>query len=156
MAETTFKVDKENLKVVMERTFDAPREKVFKAYTDPEQIPKWWGQASSVTVVDKMDVRVGGLWRFVQKSQDGSEHAFNGEYKEVTPVERLTYTFEYEPMAGHVLTETIELQEVDGKTKVISSSAYANIDDLEGMVASGMESGARESYEQLAELLENT
>lgn len=153
MAETTFEVKKENLQVVMGRVLNASRERVFKAYTNPEDIKKWWGQKNSNVVVEEMDVRVGGKWRFIEKSGE-KDYAFRGEYKEVTPVERLSYTFEYEPMPGHVLTETIELEELDGKTKVTSTAQYENIEDLEGMVNMGMEKGARESIDKLVQLVE--
>lgn len=69
MSKTTFAVKRDELKVVMERTFDAPREAVFKAYTDPEAIPKWWGLRSQTTTVDRMDVRVGGAWRYSAGTQ---------------------------------------------------------------------------------------
>ena len=75
--------------IVMTRLFDAPRELVFKAYTDPAMVPHWWGQRGATTTVDKMDVRPGGAWRFVQRGPDGSEFAFNGEYREIVPPERL-------------------------------------------------------------------
>jgi uncharacterized protein YndB with AHSA1/START domain len=89
-----------DLEIVMTRVFNAPRELVWKALTGPEAIPQWWGPRYLTTVVDKMDVRVGGAWRYVQHDPDGNEHAFNGVYKELTPPERIVYTFEYEPMAG--------------------------------------------------------
>ncbi len=68
-----------DLEIVMTRVFDAPRDLVFKAYTDPEAIPQWWGQRTSTTTVDKMDVRPGGVWRYIQRDADGNEYAFNGE-----------------------------------------------------------------------------
>ncbi len=155
MGETTFKVDKENLQVRMERVFDASPERVFKALTDPEQIPKWWGPTKYITIVDKMDVKVGGVWRFIHKDADGNEYSFNGVYKEITPFKRLVNTFEYEPWAGHVLTETMELEDLGGgKTKVKTTSVYTNIGDLERMVGSGMEKGAREGWDRLAKLVE--
>ena len=140
--------------IVMERVFDAPRELVFKAYTDPNLIPKWWGPRKYTTTVDKMDVRVGGAWRFVQRDADGHEYAFNGVYREIAPPERLSYTFEFEGMPGHVLVETVTFEERDGKTKVIVTSLFASVEDRDGMLHSGMEQGANESQDRLAELLE--
>src|SRR5947209_8504732 len=78
--------------IVMTRVFDAPRELVFKAYTDPGLIPKWWGLRKSKTTVDKMDVRPGGLWRFVEHGGDGDENGFKGEYREIAPPERIVQT----------------------------------------------------------------
>ncbi|MDQ3099086.1 MAG: SRPBCC family protein [bacterium] len=153
-SKTTFTVDRDNLQVVITRVFDAPRELVFKACTDAAMIPQWWGPAKYTTVVDKLDLRVGGKWRFVQKDNNGQEFAFNGEYKEVTAPDKLVYTFEFEPMPGHVLTESIVLEDQGEKTLMTDSSHYANIQDLEGMVGMDMEGGAREGMVRLAELVE--
>jgi uncharacterized protein YndB with AHSA1/START domain len=139
--------------IVMERVFAAPRELVFKAYTDPNLIPKWWGPRKYTTTVDKLDVRVGGAWRFVQRDADGNVYAFNGEYREIAPPGRLSYTFEFEGMPGHVLLETVTFQEQDGQTKVTVTSLFASVEDRDGMLQSGMEEGARESQDRLAELL---
>jgi uncharacterized protein YndB with AHSA1/START domain len=139
--------------IVMSRVFDAPRELVYRAHTDPSLIPKWWGQRDTTTIVDTMDVRPGGAWRFVQKSLDGTEFAFRGEYREVVPPERLAYTFEFEGMPGKILVETIAFEERDGKTTLTSRSVFDSKEDRNGMLESGMESGAIESWNRLAELL---
>jgi uncharacterized protein YndB with AHSA1/START domain len=140
--------------IVMERVFNAPRSLVFRAYTDPQLIPKWWGPRYLTTTVDKMNVRVGGAWRFVQRDADGNEYAFNGVYREIVPPERLSYTFEFEGMAGHVLVETVAFEERNGKTKITVTSLFASVEDRDGMLQSGMEAGANDSAERLAELLE--
>jgi uncharacterized protein YndB with AHSA1/START domain len=140
--------------IMMTRVFDAPRELVFKAMTDPKAIPRWWGPAVYTTTVEKMDVRPGGAWRFVQKSLDGNMFAFNGVYREVTPPERLVYTFEFEGMPGHVSMETITLEQLpDGKTKMTDLTRFDNVEDRDGMLQSGMEKGANESMERLDEYL---
>ena len=139
--------------IVMERVFNAPRELVFKAYTDPNLISKWWGPRRYTTIVDKMDVRVGGVWRFVQRDAAGNEYAFNGEYREIAPPDRLSYTFEFEGMPGHVLLETVTFEEHDGQTKVTVTSLFRSAEDRDGMLQSGMEQGANESQDRLAELL---
>ena len=141
-------------KIVMERVFDAPRELVFKAHTDPDLISKWWGPSRYTTTVDKMDLRVGGVWRFVQRDADGNEYAFNGVYREIVPPERLSYTFEFEGMPGHVLVETLTFEEQGGKTRMTVTGSYQSVDDRDGMLQSGMKEGADESYDRLAELLE--
>ena len=141
--------------ILMERVFDAPRELVFRAYTEPAHIPKWWGHRDSTTIVDKMDVKPGGLWRFIERAADGNEYAFNGEFKEIVPPERLAYTFEFEGMPGHMLLETVTFEEQDGKTKVQVLSLFDSVADRDGMLQSGMETGANESYDRLAELLAN-
>ena len=140
--------------IVMERVFNAPREIVFKAYTDPNLIPRWWGPRKYTTTVDRMDVRVGGAWRFVQRDAAGNEYAFNGEYREIAPPGRLSYTFEFEGMPGHVLIETLTFAEQGGKTKLTVTGSFQSAEDRDGMLHSGMEEGANESYARLAELLE--
>ncbi len=139
--------------IVMDRVFNAPRELVFKAYTDPDLIPKWWGPRKYTTTVDKLDVKVGGAWRFVQRDADGNVYAFNGEYREIAPPERLSYTFEFEGLPGHVLLETVTFEEQGGQTKVTVTSLFASAEDRDGMLQSGMEQGATESQDRLAELL---
>jgi uncharacterized protein YndB with AHSA1/START domain len=139
--------------IEMTRVFDAPRELVFKAYTDPELIPKWWGQRSAVTIVDVMDVRPGGKWRYIQRSPEGEEYAFRGEYREVSPPDRLVSTFEFEGMPGHVSVDDLTLVEENGRTTMIVKGIFASKDDRDGMLASGMEAGAAELYDRLAELL---
>ncbi|HTB48705.1 MAG TPA: SRPBCC domain-containing protein [Verrucomicrobiae bacterium] len=152
MSKTNFEVDRENLEVRITRTFDATPERLWRAYTDPDEISQWWLN----TTIDTLDVRVGGAWRFIDRGQgDGKEHAFRGEFKEVDEPNKLVRTFEYEPWAGHVMVESVTLEpQADGKTKVITVSKYENLDDLEGMVKSGMEKGAVAGIERLAKLVE--
>lgn len=153
---TTFTVKRGELQVVMERIFDAPREMVFKAFTDPSAIAKWWGPRRYTTTVDKMDVRVGGEWRFVHLDKDGKEYAFHGVFVAIEPPRLISQTFNFEGLPGeHEVLDTLTLEDLGGgKTKVTAVSTFANVDDLDGMVASGMESGAVESWNRLAELVE--
>jgi uncharacterized protein YndB with AHSA1/START domain len=147
-------VNREERAISMSRIFNAPRELVWKVYVDPELLPKWWGPRYLTTRVDKMDVRAGGAWRFIQRDNNGNEYAFNGIYKEVKAPERLAYTFEFEPMAGHITTDTLTFEELaGGKTKVTAVTTFTSLEDLEGMLQSGMESGAVETWDRLAELL---
>src|SRR5688572_15011288 len=95
---------------VMSRVFDATPEQIYKAFTDPAIVPKWWGPAYLTTVVVEMDVRVGGKWRFVQRTPTGQEFAFRGEYLELVPNKKTVSTFEFEAMAGHIVTETVTLE----------------------------------------------
>jgi uncharacterized protein YndB with AHSA1/START domain len=153
MSKTNLTVDRENRQLSMWRVFDAPRELVFKACTDPKLVSQWWGPRNVTTTVDKMDVRPGGVWRYVQRDDDGNEYGFNGEYREVVSPERLSYTFEFEGMPGHVLLETLTFEDLNGKTKITTTSVFETLEDLEGMIASGMEEGANDSWERFAELL---
>jgi uncharacterized protein YndB with AHSA1/START domain len=139
--------------ITMQRSFKAPRELVYRAMTDPDLIPKWWGQRSSTTIVDKLDARVGGEWRFIQRGEDGTEYAFRGTFLELDPPGRIVQTFEFEPMPGHVSTDALTLSEIDGGTLVRIDSSFTSKEDRDGMLQSGMEGGANETYDRLEELL---
>jgi uncharacterized protein YndB with AHSA1/START domain len=137
----------------IERVFDAPRERVFALFTDPSLIPEWWGPRETTTIVDVMDVRTGGSWRFVMRNPDGSESGFRGAYREVTPPERIVQTFEWEPMAGHVSVETATFEDLGDRTKVTTTSIFHTTEERDGMLASGMEGGLNETYARFDELL---
>jgi uncharacterized protein YndB with AHSA1/START domain len=140
--------------VEMSRIFNATPERVWRIYTDPVMIPKWWGPHSMTTLVDTMEVRVGGRWRYIQKDADGSEYAFRGEYKVLEPPHTMVATFEYEGMAGHIVTEQYQFESLpDGKTKLVVRSIFDTQEALEGMLQSGMEVGANETWDRLEELL---
>ncbi len=148
-----FVVDRGKRHIVMSRVFDALRERVFRAYTDPKLIPQWWGPRLSTTTVERMEVRKGGRWRYVSRDPDGTEYAFHGEYREVVPPDRLVSTFEFEGMPGHVVLDTATFEERGGRTTLTITSLFETVEDLEGMLQSGMESGARESHDRLEGLL---
>jgi uncharacterized protein YndB with AHSA1/START domain/DNA-binding transcriptional ArsR family regulator len=137
----------------IERVFDAPRDRVFSAFTDPKLIPEWWGPRGTTTVVDQMDVRPGGSWRFVIRNADGTENAFRGTYREIIPPERIVQTFEWEGLPGHVSVETATLEDLGDRTKVTSTSLFHTAEERDGMLASGMEGGMNETYARLDELL---
>ena len=139
--------------IVMTRTFDAPRELVFKAFTDPELIAKWWGLRGTTTIVETMDVRPGGAWRYISRGPNGEEYAFRGEYREVVAPEKIVQTFEFEPMPGHIVVDTAIFEERDGKTYFTNTSVFDTKEERDGMLNSGMEGGAAESYDRLDELL---
>ena len=137
----------------VERVFDAPRDRVFAVYTDPKLIPEWWGPRDTAAVVDRMDVRTGGDWRFVVRTSDGSETGFRGTYREVTPPERIVQTFEWEGMPGYVSVETAEFEDLGDRTKVTTTSIFHTTEERDGMLDSGMERGMNETYARLDELL---
>jgi uncharacterized protein YndB with AHSA1/START domain len=137
----------------VERVFDAPRDRVFAVYTDPELIPEWWGPRGTTATVDQMDVTPGGSWRFVIHIADGSETAFRGTYREVTPPERIVQTFEWEGMPGHVSVETATFEDLGDRTKVTTTSIFHTTEERDGMLGSGMEGGLNETYARLDELL---
>jgi uncharacterized protein YndB with AHSA1/START domain len=155
--ETTIVTTPAEREIVSERVFDAPRERVFAAYTNPELISRWWGPRGTATTVDKMDVRPGGAWRFVvHNDSDGEETGFRGTYREVTPPERIVQTFEWEGMPGHVIVETATFEDLGARTRVTNTSLFHTPEERDGMLASGMEKGLTESHDRLAELLAET
>ena len=139
--------------IVSERVFDAPRDLVFAAYTDPELIPRWWGPRGTTTIVEEMDVRPGGEWRFLLRDAGGEESAFRGTYREVTPPERIVQTFEWAGMPGHVIVETATFEDLGARTKVTGTSLFHTPEERDGMLSSGMERGLGESHDRLDELL---
>jgi uncharacterized protein YndB with AHSA1/START domain len=140
--------------VVMERIFDASPSLVWRVSNDPALIPQWWGPAYLSTTVEVMEVRPGGRWRIVQRDPAGNEYAFNGEYREVDPPQRIVRTFEYEGAPGHIVIETVMLEDLGARTRMRVSSLFESAEDRSAMIDSGAESGARESWERLAALLE--
>jgi uncharacterized protein YndB with AHSA1/START domain len=141
--------------LVFERTFDAPREQVWKAFTDPEQVPRWWGPHGTTTTVAEMDVRPGGKWRYVSRAADRDDVAFYGEYLEVDPPKRFEWTFMFDveglgPQGG---PETHLFEDLEGKTKVTSIGHMGSAEAIEGALASGMVAGAIETWDRLEALL---
>ncbi len=153
MAKATLIAEPNSHKVELIREFDAPRELVFRTFVEPELLGRWWGQDSATTIVSNLEARPGGLWRFVQREADGTEYGFHGVFHEVTAPTRLVYTFEFEGMPGHVLMQTITLEDVNGKTRISDASVFQSVEDRDGMMQSGMEGGANESYGRLDRLL---
>jgi uncharacterized protein YndB with AHSA1/START domain len=137
----------------VERIFDAPRDRVFAVFTDPELIPQWWGPRGTEAVVDEMDVRPGGKWRFVIRNSDGSETGFRGVFREVAAPERIVQTFEWEGMPGHVSVETAVFEDLGDQTRIVSDSIFHNGTERDGMIASGMEGGLNDTYDRLEEVL---
>jgi uncharacterized protein YndB with AHSA1/START domain len=141
----------------IEREFDAPRDLVFKAHTDPELYPQWLGPRGFSTKMEEFEPRPGGMWRFVQKDEKGNEYRFHGVYHEVLAPERIIGTFEFDelPEKGHVSLEVSRFEELPGnRTKMVSQSIYMSAADRDGMLQNGMEEGVNEGYERLDELLE--
>ena len=154
--QTTVTAEPGKQEILISREFDAPRELVFKACTDPKLIPQWWGPRYLSTEVDKMDVRPGGQWRFINRDVQGNEYAFHGVYHEVLAPERIIDTFEFEglPETGHVILETMKLETLPGgRTRLTTQSVFQSVADRDGMLQGGMEEGLNDTYDRLAELL---
>jgi uncharacterized protein YndB with AHSA1/START domain len=140
--------------IVMTRVFDAPRDLVFEAHSSCEHLKNWWGPRKYEVAGCEVDFRVGGAWRIVHRGPDGEEYGFHGEYREIVRPERIVWTFEFEGVPGSVSVETLTLEEHDGKTTITATSVFDTVEERDGMLESGMESGAVETWERLDEYLE--
>ena len=155
---TTITAEPGKQELFVMREFDAPRELVFEAHTDPKLFVQWMGPRDLTTNLEIFEPVSGGKWRFVQKDQDGNEFGFHGVFHEVSP-ERVIQTFEFEglPESGHVVLETLRLEDLpNGRTRLITQSVYQSVSDRDGMIQSGMEYGINDGYARLDELLANS
>ena len=142
--------------IFITREFDAPRELVFKAFTDPKLYTQWLGPRELTMTLKKFEPRDGGSYRYIHKDQAGNEYAFHGVYHEVTAPERIINTFEFEglPEKGHVILGTARFEALpDGRTRLTTQSVFLSVADRDGMLRSGMERGVNEGYDRLDELL---
>jgi len=143
--------------IVITREFDAPRELVFKAFTDPQLLIQWLGPRGLSMRLETFEPRNGGSWRYIHADQEGNEYGFHGVIHEIAAPERIIQTFEFEglPEKGHVTLETARFEALSGdRTKVTIQSVFQSVVDRDGMVQSGMERGVNDSHERLEELLE--
>ncbi|MCI0614865.1 SRPBCC family protein [bacterium] len=143
--------------ILITREFDAPRELVFKAFTDPELYVQWLGPRRLKMTLEKFEPKSGGSWRYTHKDEKGNEFGFHGVNHEVTFPERIIGTFEFEglPEKGHVSLETVRLQELPGgRTRLTNVAVFQTVADRDGMLRSGMEKGMSESFERLDELIQ--
>ncbi len=136
----------------IERVFNATRDRVWEAMTKPELVAQWWGRGNKLEV-ERLEVRRGGHWRFVEHAH-GEAHGFEGRYAEVVPPSKLVYSFEWDGMPAHALLETVTLEDIgDGRTRMVIDSLFLMAEDRDAMVSSGMEGGMNESYEALDRVL---
>ncbi len=154
---TTVTAEPGKQELFITREFDAPRDIVFKAFTDPEILLQWLGPCDLSMKVDKFDARSGGEWRFLHIDKNGNEFGFHGVTHEHLAPERLIRTFEFEglPETGHVVLETAKFEALPNeRTKLTIQSVFQSVADRDGMVMSGMERGVTESHQKLDELFE--
>jgi uncharacterized protein YndB with AHSA1/START domain len=136
------------------RTFAAPRALVWKVMTDPQHVIRWWGTDGQRNEITAFDFRPGGKWRIISHEPDGQDYIFIGEYREIVEPEKFVWTFGMENMFfGKTLIETHTFEEEDGVTHYRSVSNYDSIEDRDGMVASGMETGMRHGFSVMDEIL---
>ncbi len=138
--------------IVMTRVFDAPRRLVFEAMTKPEHLVRWFGPHGWTLAVCQIDFRPGGAWRFVLRGPDGRDMGMRGVYQEITPPERFVSTESFDDYPGESLN-TLTFSEKDGKTTFTIAVLYASSEIRDAVIRSGMERGAGECYDRLAEHL---
>jgi uncharacterized protein YndB with AHSA1/START domain len=137
------------------REFDAPAHLVFRAFTEPELVKRWWHANRGVATVADIDLRVGGSWRWVLVTHDGAEVAFHGEYLEITPPRRLVYTEIYEmPRAGDTppVLNTYTFEASGSRTRLTSITDCPVAEVRDAIMASGMEGGMQDAYDLLEEV----
>jgi uncharacterized protein YndB with AHSA1/START domain len=143
---------------VMTRVFDAPRDLVFEAHSSCEHMSNWWGPRKYGFASCEIDFRPGGTWRIVHSAEEEPGeydiYTFYGEYREIVRPERIVWTFGWEGMPGHASVETMTLEEEDGKTTLTARSLFDSKEDRDGMLQTGMEEGAAETWDRLAEYVE--
>ena len=137
-----------------ERTFDAPRELVWRAFTEADRVARWWGQKHSTTTVEEMDVRVGGKWRYRSSAPGREDVTFYGEYLEINPIDGYRWTFLFDIGFGESGgPETFRFQDLGDRTRVVSIGHFGSEEVLEGAMATGMVAGGIETWDRLAEHL---
>ena len=154
--ETKITAEKGKQEVFIVREFDAPRELVFRAYTEGDLYIQWLGPKGYEMIIDKFEPKNNGSYRFIHKDPKGTEYVFHGVYHEVLAPERIIGTFEYDglPEKGHVEFDTTKFEELPGgRTRVTIQAIYQTVADRDAMVSSGMEHGVKEGFEKLDEVL---
>jgi uncharacterized protein YndB with AHSA1/START domain len=152
---TTITAEPGKQELFITREFDAPCELVYRAHTDPELFVQWLGPRGYEMVLDTFEPYSGGRWRYVHKDKAGNEFGFHGVFHEISQ-ERLIQTFEFEgmPESGHVILETMKIEPLPGnRTRLNIQSVYQSVEDRDGMIQAGMETGMNQGYEKLDEIL---
>jgi uncharacterized protein YndB with AHSA1/START domain len=152
--ETTIEADPNTPTIRIIRDFDAPRDRVFRAWVDPELVVQWLGPKSSEMRIDQWDARTGGNYRYAAVKDGAEEAAFYGSFHEVRPSERLVQTFTWEGMPDGVSLETMTFEDLgDGRTRTVGLSVVDSFEGRDAIIASGMDVGVNEGYEKLDALL---
>ena len=153
MAKTQLTADPGIPQITTTREFDAPREIIFRAYTEPDMLVQWLGPRDLTMTIDHLDNRDGGTWRFIHSDAAGNEFGFHGVFHGTPSVDGIVRTFEFEGFPGHISLETLTLEDRGGKTVVHTNVVFQSLEDRDGMLQSGMEGGYNESMDRLDELV---
>ncbi|MFC6823509.1 SRPBCC family protein [Halopelagius fulvigenes] len=138
---------------VVERTIRSTPERIFEAYTEPEFIAQWWAHPGQSMHVDEMNVRPGGEWRFVHILDDGEEMVMHGEYREVDPVTRLSYTYNVGEGTDEEILAIVDLEAVEAGTDITLTFRCASEEQREDMLSSGAAQGAKAAWKRLEDAL---
>jgi uncharacterized protein YndB with AHSA1/START domain len=138
--------------ILITREFDAPKHLVYRAWTEPELVRRWWTASRGEMTVADIDLRVGGSWRFVMVTPDGFEVGFHGEYREIVPNERIVSTEVYEGMPDAEAVDTMTLEETDGRTTLTILVQHASKEHRDAHIESGMEDGLQDALDLLEQV----
>ncbi|WP_225860805.1 SRPBCC family protein [Streptomyces triticiradicis] len=152
--ETRIEADSALPTILITREFDAPPERVFRAYTDPGLVVRWLGPRRLTMLIDVYEARTGGSYRYVHREDDGTEYGFRGVFHEVRRDERIVQTFAYDGFPDGVSLETTLFEDLGGRTRVTTTSLMASLKARDAMIRSGMRRGVTEGHERLDELLD--
>jgi uncharacterized protein YndB with AHSA1/START domain len=139
--------------VTMTREVAAPRDLVFRAFTEPDLLVQWLGPRRLTMSVERYEVRDGGRWRYVHREDDGTEYGFRGVFHGDPTPDQIVQTFEFEGAPGHVQLDTARFEEIDGRTVIHMNSVFQSVEARDAMVGAGMAEGVKEGFEQLDEVL---
>jgi uncharacterized protein YndB with AHSA1/START domain len=138
--------------ILITRDFNAPRNLVWKAWTRPELVRRWWHANRGEVTICEIDLRVGGEWRFVSVTHDGFEVAFHGEYREIVPHERLVSTEVFEGFPDAAAVDTLMLTEANGLTTATLLVQHSSKEHRDAHVESGMEAGMQDAFDLLEQV----
>jgi uncharacterized protein YndB with AHSA1/START domain len=141
--------------ILITREFDAPKHLVYRAWTTPELVKRWWHANRGEVTLAEIDLRVGGMWRYVSRSEDGFEVGFHGEYREIVPNERLVTTEVYEGIPDadeHAALDTLTLTESDGRTTLTVLVEHPTKEGRDAHINSGMEAGMQDAMDLLEDV----
>ena len=138
--------------ILITREFDAPKHLVYKAYTTPELVRRWWSAKRGEVTICEIDLRVGGKWRYVMVAEGGFEVGFHGEYREIVPNERIVSTEVYEGMPDGEALDTLTLTESDGRTTLTILVEHASKEERDAHINSGMEAGLQDALDLLEQV----
>jgi uncharacterized protein YndB with AHSA1/START domain len=156
---TSVWTDKTERLLIVERVFDAPRDLVWKAWTDPEQLAKWWGPRGWATTNYKLELKPGGVWHYCMRGPEGAESWGKGVYREIVEPERLVYYDVFSDADGNTVENmpgmliTLEFADLGSKTQLTSTGEFATAEQLDSIIAMGVVQGLSETWDRLEEFL---